>query len=440
MKTLDGRPSHGAASASIGNDVRAVPRDDGRPGVAELVRVPADAPPASNSHESGYAPNSHESGYAPNSHESGYVLCLSAKTPAALAALVAAYADALSRSDADAADITFTANTGRAHFEHRLAIVGATGDELAEKLAQHSADSPATGAADPARHDSPSTAPPPANGETIDPHELAELYMRGGAIDWQGVYRGQHRRRVSLPTYPFQRERYWLDRPGGRPSQVVDRGGWPSQAVPNELDAHSPDGLTTPRAAPLASNVHPLLGRRIRSASRDIIYESHLTPDSPPWLADHRVRGSEVLPATAYVELALAAARLSLPPSTVYCLPSTSLPQFLPLDTTGRLLQTILRPLADGEWQFGVYSASQAAGADADWVLHADGRISSALPHVEGPSITLDEARSLCGERLDVDEYYRALAARGLHYGPAFRGIVEIAAGPRRALAKAAPA
>ncbi|HUY31425.1 MAG TPA: beta-ketoacyl synthase N-terminal-like domain-containing protein [Pirellulales bacterium] len=411
---------------SVGNGLRAVP-PDGRPaaGVAELVRVRADVPPAP-------APPA-----SPH-----HLLCLSAKTPGALTALVAAYADELSRTDAYAADISFTANTGRAHFEHRLAIVGATRQELAEKLARLSAARPATASAKHAPHDSPTADPSPTNGEATDPSKLAELYMQGGAIDWQAVYRGQRRRRVSLPTYPFQRERYWLDRTAsvGRPAPVVNSAGRPAQVAADTSSLVSPssahDALETSPPA------HPLLGPRIRSASRDVQFEALLSDTSPTWLADHRVRGSVVLPATAYVELALAAARLQslAPDHWPLTTNSVSLLRFLPLDGDDTLLQTILRPLADGEWQFGVYSTGRTAGADGAWALHAEGRVASAPPHADGASITLDEARSLCGEQLDIERHYRALAGRGLDYGPAFRGIVEIAAGPRRALAKIAPA
>jgi amino acid adenylation domain-containing protein len=116
-----------------------------------------------------------------------HTLTLSARSPAALAELMQAYAAALaSNSGWNWADVCYTSNTGRAHFEHRACITAST---LAEGLAGLRS----------------ATRPVP------DPASLAGQYLSGAAIDWAAHHRdsGGVRRVVALPTYPFQRQSYW---------------------------------------------------------------------------------------------------------------------------------------------------------------------------------------------------------------------------------------
>src|SRR5439155_4964329 len=88
-------------------------------------------------------------------------------------------------------------------------------------------------------------------------------------------------RRVDLPTYAFQRKRFWID------------GGSPAGAV---------------TAAGLGEAEHPLLGASIRLAGEDEwLFTSRLSLETHPWLRDHAVLDTVLLPGTAFVELALAA-------------------------------------------------------------------------------------------------------------------------------------
>src|SRR5581483_10214584 len=110
---------------------------------------------------------------------------------------------------------------------------------------------------------------------------VGALYARGVPIDWAGFDRDYPRRRVALPTYPFQRQRYWFtDAPSLRPAR-------PARPAPGE---------------------HPLLGRRLRSPLAAVQFESEVSPSGLAFLADHRVFGTAIMPAAAFVEMGLAAA------------------------------------------------------------------------------------------------------------------------------------
>ncbi|HWI20961.1 MAG TPA: beta-ketoacyl synthase N-terminal-like domain-containing protein, partial [Vicinamibacterales bacterium] len=105
---------------------------------------------------------------------------------------------------------------------------------------------------------------------------VAELHVLGGGIDWAGFDQDYRRRRLRLPTYPFQRRQCWMSAPATRtkaalPAQATVRGD--------------------------VSTGHDLLGRRIRSAVT--LYENELAADSPSWLGDHRVFDAIVTPAAA---------------------------------------------------------------------------------------------------------------------------------------------
>jgi acyl transferase domain-containing protein len=95
---------------------------------------------------------------------------------------------------------------------------------------------------------------------------VARLYARGIDLDWRGFDGPYSRRKVALPTYPFQRQRYWI-----------------------EAEAETNDGLAT-------SAAHPLLGSRTDTATGDVLYQADLALDSTAFVADHVIAGTVLLP------------------------------------------------------------------------------------------------------------------------------------------------
>ncbi|MBI1357398.1 MAG: SDR family NAD(P)-dependent oxidoreductase [Acidobacteria bacterium] len=223
---------------------------------------------------------------------------------------------------------------------------------------------------------------------------LAALYVQGHHVDWSGVYR-KRGRPVRLPSYPWQRERYWLDtsRQGSKPSG--------------------------PRSA---------LGERREVADRPgvSIWDLDLSRASCPYLADHRVEDLVVVPAAAYIAIALAAAG-SASDRPVTSLEDLQFRQLLALpDEAAPQAQLVLEQDA---FQF----ASRAAGA-TEWTIHATGRLGRApgLPTAEQPA----SIRERCRETVSGEAYYEALALSGLSYGPAFQGVAELHKGDGEALAR----
>lgn len=224
---------------------------------------------------------------------------------------------------------------------------------------------------------------------------LAEIWVRGGIIDWAAVHVGERRSDAGIPRYPFQRQSYWLERGRG--------GNWRTTAD-----------------LPL----HPLLGTSLRLATLadgEALFESRISSRSPAWLSDHRVHGVAVVPAAAFLEMMLAAARATLGSGPI-ALVSGGIESPLVLDDVGRTVQTVVRPVDDGV-AVKVMSL-EGDEEDAQWVTHASSTVVHQAVEVDGPVVDLDDV-GFDGDA--VAGFYGAYEEIGLRYGSAFRVVTAIA-------------
>ncbi|WTO59687.1 SDR family NAD(P)-dependent oxidoreductase [Streptomyces sp. NBC_00212] len=219
---------------------------------------------------------------------------------------------------------------------------------------------------------------------------LAQLYVRGASVDWAALYAGSGARWVDLPTYAFQRERFW---PSGRVARSGDV-----------------------RFAGLDSAGHPMLGAAVQLAgSGGVLFTGRLSVSSHPWLADHVVRGSVLVPGTALVELVLRAA------DEVDCdlLEELTLaaPLVLPASDSGVQVQVWLgEPDGSGRRPASVH----AREAEGPWTLHASGVVTTGAEAVSFDAAVWPPKGA---ESVDVADCYDELADAGLTYGPVFRGL-----------------
>ncbi len=239
---------------------------------------------------------------------------------------------------------------------------------------------------------------------------LAELYVRGAKVDWECFDAGYSRRRTSLPTYPFERQRHWLDVPA-----PWNRQGRRAMA-------------------------HPLLGARWESAALregTTVFSSELTAGALPFLTDHRVYGKAVVPAAAFVEMVAAAAAQVLGLEAMR-LEDLSLlqPLVLPEQQT-RVVQTILENQGEAGVTCTVVSRSEersedGGGARSPWSTHLTCRVSalSAIP----PSAEREEWRQSCPTPVSIEELSAVFGQHGLDYGPSLRVLSSLHRGPHAAL------
>ncbi|HEX7279317.1 MAG TPA: type I polyketide synthase, partial [Solirubrobacterales bacterium] len=184
---------------------------------------------------------------------------------------------------------------------------------------------------------------------------LARLHVSGADVDWAAAVPGASL--VDLPTYAFQHRRYWID--GG---DLADHAG-----------------------AGQAATGHPLLGAAIAVADRDEwLFTGRLSLGAHPWLADHAVGEAPLLPGTAFLELALAAAGES-GCATVEELTVES-PLALPDDRGAQVQVAVGEPDAGGRRTLEIFARPEAAGEADEWTRHATGTVSSS-PVPEPPAL-----------------------------------------------------
>ncbi|WP_411573150.1 SDR family NAD(P)-dependent oxidoreductase [Streptomyces sp. WAC 01420] len=218
-----------------------------------------------------------------------------------------------------------------------------------------------------------------------------ELFVRGVEVDFTPFYGGVPPYR-DLPTYAFQHQRYWLE-------ASVSRGDV--------------------GAVGLRSAEHPLLGAALPLADAGAyLFTGRLSLRSHPWLADHAVNGTVLLPGTAFLELAQhAGAQLGC--GTVEELTLES-PLVLP-DRAGIAIQVVVgAPAPDGSRRLTVHGKAEDAPADQEWTRYAGGT----LAEVSAPADFTAHAWPPAGaEAMDLDGYYGRMADNGFVYGPAFQGL-----------------
>ncbi|HEY6097924.1 MAG TPA: acyltransferase domain-containing protein, partial [Anaeromyxobacter sp.] len=242
---------------------------------------------------------------------------------------------------------------------------------------------------------------------------LAALHVAGADVDWAAFDRPYPRRRVALPTYPFQRERYWVEPAGAEPISPESEGEIPGTG-------------------------HPLAGRRMNSPRLSgAAFECPVRADRPSFLADHTIHGTVVFPATAYLE-AVRVAAAGILGSADLDLEQVTIRQPMVLEPgAGRVVQVIVAPPAAEAVSVEVFSRPAGDGQREDWQLHATARVghrsASACEHT-GDSLAAVRAR--CADPISTGAFYERLAAIGLEYGPTFRGVTELWSGPAEAVGR----
>ncbi|MGW5445365.1 SDR family NAD(P)-dependent oxidoreductase, partial [Streptomyces asiaticus] len=225
---------------------------------------------------------------------------------------------------------------------------------------------------------------------------VAAAHVRGVRVDWEAFFARYGAHRIDLPTYPFQRRRYWADPGAGQRADVGSAG--------------------LPRAD------HPLLGAVVMlAADGGVVLTSRLSLASHPWLADHRISGVALLPGTAFVEMAVRAG------DDVGCGTLDELTLQAPLalpEESGVTVQVAVGPAdASGRRSVDLYARTTE---DLPWAHHATGVLVPTAPDRSGT----DPDPELAGpwppagaQPVDITGLYDEQECEGYEFGPGFQNL-----------------
>ncbi|MEH2048357.1 type I polyketide synthase [Nostoc sp.] len=233
---------------------------------------------------------------------------------------------------------------------------------------------------------------------------LGQLSVRGVPLNWVGFDQDYSRHRLQLPTYPFQRQRYWIE--------ATDNGNGFKPLFQN-------NGIRS-------KTLHPLLGQQLYIAgSQEIRFESQVSQNSPIWLNDHHVFETPIFPATGYLEIALAAGAV-VTKSDNLCLEDVFIQKAMPLpENEVKTVQTILTPEKSGIYSFKIYSLTISADENngkQSWTQHASGKLAVAEKEVIN-RVDLAAMRAQCSEEISVEQLYGWMKQMRIEYHAMFQGI-----------------
>ncbi|MGO9351827.1 MAG: type I polyketide synthase, partial [Mycobacterium sp.] len=215
---------------------------------------------------------------------------------------------------------------------------------------------------------------------------LATAYVAGHRPDFAALHH-RSRRALELPTYPFQRRRFWP-----KTSGIVGIGG-----------------IDGPGTA-----ISGILGSVKDLASGDTVYTSRWSTKTQPWLSHHVIYGSVVVPGATYAAMALAAVGTPAQVRNVFFYEPIILG-----DKSSREVQLTVHPVDDeGGWTFQVHSRPYGE-RDAEWSLNADGRIASGVDDEPAPEPleSIDAACERLG-RMRPQQLFDTFSDMELTWGP----------------------
>lgn len=239
--------------------------------------------------------------------------------------------------------------------------------------------------------------------------KLADAWSKGIATNWELLHTDHSPRRISLPTYPFARERYWVP----------------------EIK----EGTRISGQAGSVSKLHPLLHRN--TSDFEVQRFSSTFSGNEPFLADHIVKGRKILPGVAYLELARAAVVHSsglVGERVEVDLLNVVWPQPFVVDDQPRTLNVKLVPKEGGDIGFEIYSESAAPSSGV--AIHCRGR--AQIGELNGePTVAIDTLQKQCDQRyLSSADCYLSMRQMGFEHGPFFQGLSSINTGENQLIGK----
>ncbi len=309
----------------------------------------------------------------------------------------------LQRHDVDLNDAAYTLQAGRKSFDHRLAVIATTKEELIEKLAcfvaGKKAGNVATGHVKAAENITRLLSRKEKEEfiqlllQRRDPHKIAELWVEGLLADWQGLQMSGSGKRVSLPTYPFADKRHWaFEKAPVRP------------------------------ALQLAAGVHPMVDSNESTFERQLFKK--VFHDRDFFIYDHLVANVPTLPGVAYLELARKAGEMAAGRKVQKIRNIVWVSPIAVQNSTPKEVFIELKP-SGATVRFEVFSHDEKGGK----VLHSQGMLLYVTREEEAAEpeyIDLESIRARCAKVIDGKTAYPMFKSFGLNLGPSFQVLQDV--------------
>ena len=316
---------------------------------------------------------------------------LSAKTQKSLDELVQSYIHYLEHSSERLEDICYSVAISRDHFNHRLALVVSDKDDLLNQLTTQKGICVEVSSAD----------------EVISsdsPHELSTQYLLGKRIDWQNYYKPYFKalRKVSLPTYCFDRQRYWIEVQAG--------------------DARN--------------NSHPFLQHESFNIKEEAwVFTTNLDEKHPDFLSDHQIYGEVVIAGAGYISAMMSFAFQVLQRDYAVLQDIEFIQPLVIPHNTKRVLQITVQEL-QGDYVFEIYSIAEQMKSDV--TVHATGRLkTSEQAAVE--FVSIEALKEQCLNTYFGDLHQANAARYGLTLGSHFHWLNRVFYNDHELLAELRP-
>jgi malonyl CoA-acyl carrier protein transacylase len=229
---------------------------------------------------------------------------------------------------------------------------------------------------------------------------LSTLYVHGIPLCFDQDY---SRRKVMLPTYPFQRQRYWMD---------ISR-----------------------QPLPQVSWLHPLLTKKSQSPLvKETVFESRFSAKTMPFLEDHRIFGKLIVSGASHISLLLGANELTF--GTSECLlEDIVFPQALVIpDDEERTVQLVITPAENGLSAPFKLISLEKDNSNA-WTTHATGKITqSPITNYQLPITNFSEVWARCQEEISTKDIYQIYQQRHIQLGPTYQWVDSIRRGDKEAV------
>ncbi|MDZ7967788.1 MAG: SDR family NAD(P)-dependent oxidoreductase [Nostoc sp. DedSLP03] len=237
---------------------------------------------------------------------------------------------------------------------------------------------------------------------------LGELYLAGGKVNWLELEQDYPRRKVALPTYPFQRQRYWIENTPRRHQQLQP------------------------------AKLHPLLDKKLQlPLSKEILFESEFSTQTLPFLTEHQVYNQVIVPGACHLSLLLGAAGLTFA-SESCLLENIVFPQALPIpEGKARTLQLVLSFEGSGA-SFQLISFDTVPNGSTqinEWLVHATGKISKGF-NTKLEAVSLQQIQTRCTQQIAALEIYQSWQKRQIQLGESFQWLDSVWWKEGEALAK----